>query len=53
MAAGGSEWSAIFSEELPEGLSSSGRESEGTLFETTTSTRVVSRLPVVPKHWAV
>ena len=53
MAAGGSDWSAVLYEELPEGLSSSGRESEGTLFETTTLTRVVSRLPVVPKHWAV
>ena len=53
MAAGGFDWSAVLYEELPEGLSSSGRESEGTLFETTTLTRVVSRLPVVPKHWAV
>uniref|UniRef100_A0A2N9F591 Transposase (putative) gypsy type domain-containing protein n=1 Tax=Fagus sylvatica TaxID=28930 RepID=A0A2N9F591_FAGSY len=52
-ATGGSDWSAVLSEELPEGLSSSGRESEGTFFETTTSTRVVSRLPVVPKHLAV
>jgi hypothetical protein len=41
------------SEELPEGFSSLGREGEGTSSEATTSARVVSRLPAVPKRWAV
>jgi hypothetical protein len=53
MAASGSDWPAVLSEELSEGLSSSGREGEGTLFEATTLARVVSRLPAVPKRWAV
>ena len=53
MAASGSDWSAVLSKELSEGLSSSGREGEGTLSEATTLARVVSRLLAVPKHWAV
>ena len=53
MAADGSDWLAILSEELPEGFSSSGREGEGTSSEATTSARVVSRLPAVPKRWAI
>jgi hypothetical protein len=53
MAAGGSDWPAVLSEELLEGLSSSGTESKGALSEATTSTRVVPWLPAVPKRWAV
>uniref|UniRef100_A0A2N9GFW8 Uncharacterized protein n=1 Tax=Fagus sylvatica TaxID=28930 RepID=A0A2N9GFW8_FAGSY len=53
MAAGGSDWPAVLSEELLEGFSSLGKEGEGTSSEATTSARVVSRLPAVPKRWAV
>ena len=42
---------AVLSEELPKGLSSSGREGEGASFEATA--RVESRLPAMPKPWAV
>jgi hypothetical protein len=53
MVAGGSDWPTVLSEELLEGLSSLGRESEEASSEVTTSTRVLSRLPAVPKHWSV
>ena len=53
MAAGGSDWLAVLSEELPEGLSSSGKEDKRTLSEATTSARAKPRKPVAPKHWAV
>jgi hypothetical protein len=41
------------SEELPEGLSLSGRESEEVLSEVTTSTSAPSRVPRMYKHWVV
>jgi hypothetical protein len=41
------------SEELPEGLSSSGRESEEMLSKATTSTRTPSRVPRTYKRWVV
>ena len=53
MAVGGSDWPAVLSEELPEGLSSSGREDERNSSEATTSARAKPRKPVAPKRWAV
>ena len=53
MVASESDWPAVLSEELPEGLSSSGREGEGASSEAITSARVESQLPTVPKPWAV
>jgi hypothetical protein len=53
MAAGGSDWLAVLSEELPEGLLSSGRKDGETSSEATTSARAEPRQPVVPKCWAV
>jgi hypothetical protein len=53
MAAGGSDWLAVLSQELLEGLSSSGRDSEEALSEVTTSARVVFGSLVEPKRWAV
>jgi hypothetical protein len=50
MATNRSDWPAILSEELPEGLSSSGRENEE---NATTSRHVSSRQPRVPKRWFV
>uniref|UniRef100_A0A2N9H4N6 Uncharacterized protein n=1 Tax=Fagus sylvatica TaxID=28930 RepID=A0A2N9H4N6_FAGSY len=47
MAASGSDWPAVLSEELSEGLSSSGREGEGTLFKATTLSRIRSRYQVL------
>jgi hypothetical protein len=53
MAASGSDWPVVLSEEPFEGPSSSGREDEGTSSEATTSARVKPRRPVVPKRWAI
>ena len=53
MEAGGSDWHAVLFEELPEVLSSSGREDERTSSEATTSARAEPRKPVAPKRWAV
>jgi hypothetical protein len=53
MAADGFDWPAVLSEELLEGLSSSGKEGEGTLSEAINSARVVSQLLAVPKRWAI
>ena len=53
MAAGGSNWLAVLSKELPGGLSLSGREGEGTSSEVTTSARAEPRQLVVPKRWFV
>ena len=53
MATNGSHWPSVLSEELPEGLSSLGRENEDASSEATTSRRVSSRQPRVPKCWFV
>ena len=46
-----SDWPAVLSEELPKGLSSSGRESEEVSSEATTSTRAPSKVPRMSKRW--
>ncbi len=46
-------WPVVLFEELPEGLSSLGRENEEMSAETTTSVRAPSRPPRVYKRWAV
>ena len=53
MVAGGADWPAVLSQELFEGLSSLGRDSEEASSEVTTSARVVSGSLVEPKRWAV
>ena len=53
MAANEADWPVVLSKELPEGLSSSGRENEEMSSEVTTSTRVLSRPSGVYKHWSV
>ena len=53
MATNGSHWPSVLSEELPESLSLSGRENKDVSFEATTSRRVSSRQPRVPKRWSI
>ena len=53
MAAEGSDWPVVLSEELSEGLSSSMRENEEASSEATTSRHVSSKQPRVPKRWSV
>uniref|UniRef100_A0A2N9H7V5 Uncharacterized protein n=1 Tax=Fagus sylvatica TaxID=28930 RepID=A0A2N9H7V5_FAGSY len=53
MATNEADWPVVLSKELPEGLSSSGRENEEMSSEVTTSTRVLSRPSKVYKHWSV
>uniref|UniRef100_A0A2N9EZW6 Transposase (putative) gypsy type domain-containing protein n=1 Tax=Fagus sylvatica TaxID=28930 RepID=A0A2N9EZW6_FAGSY len=51
MATDKSDWLAVLFEELPEGLSLSGRESEEVSSEVTTSTRAPSKVPRTSKRW--
>uniref|UniRef100_A0A2N9FWM2 Uncharacterized protein n=1 Tax=Fagus sylvatica TaxID=28930 RepID=A0A2N9FWM2_FAGSY len=50
MATNEADWPVVLSKELPEGLSSSGRENEEMSSEVTTSTRVLSRPSRLPEE---
>ena len=51
MANDGANWPVVLSKELPEGLSSSGRENGEVSSEATTSMQVSSRPTRLPKRW--
>ena len=51
MANNGANWPVVLSKELPEGLSSSGRENGEVSSEATTSMQVSSRPTRLPKRW--